>query len=300
MTFPEQPYQGGTPQGQPYPNYGAQPPYQGQQPFQAQPTYQGQPPYQGQPTYPGQSMYQVPEYQTPQPQQGYSPYPYATGYPQVVAPPNRKAMPWIIVGIVVLAVAAAIGIGLVVLAKNKSGGTTPRANSTGPGASTPPSTPPTTPGTSPSPRGTGGNPPANNGTQNMAMGTPITVSDGDGNAFTVTVNKVTYRTTGCGSNDFGLSDPADGDAYILIDVTYVTTKGVGHYNIFDWTVEDTAGKTYDDLGLFADCQPSLDSSNNLHGTRHGVAVIEVKKAVQHGRVVYTPGLLADTSSTWKF
>ncbi len=135
-------------------------------------------------------------------------------------------------------------------------------------------------------------------TQDMKIGTTINVTE-DGNSWTVTVNKVTYRTTGCGSGEFDISDPDKGDAYVLIDVTYQTITGLGSYNPFDWSVVDADGNEYDEVTPFSECKPELDSSNSLHGKRHGIAVIEVKKGVQHGQVIYA-GRFGDDSSSWDF
>jgi len=132
----------------------------------------------------------------------------------------------------------------------------------------------------------------------LGLGDTVDINDGDGNKWTVTVNKVTYRTKGCGDDFDGMEDPKKGDAYILIDTTYQSVSGKASYNPLDWSVVDTKGDESTDPGL-TDCKPALSSSNSLVGKRHGIVVIEVKKGVEHGTAVYqTP--LGETSTSWTF
>lgn len=302
MSDPTQP--GFPPPAQPYP---AQP-YPPQYPTQQYPPQQQQAPQQQQ--VPPQ---QIPPQQVP-PQPFSQQQPYAQQqFPQQSTygaygqsmPPARSGPPtWLIVVIVVVLVGIIAGTAVTVVSissgkKNTAGPsptTTPIATSTG---TTEPSAPPTTdltPTTTPS---AGSTPPATGNTQGLKLGSATVVSDDSGNSMNVTVNKISYRTTGCDTGDFNISDPDTGDAYVVIDVTYAVTKGVGSYNPFDWSVVDKAGNQSDNLAIFADCKPELDSSNNLHGTRRGLVVVEVKKNVTHGQAIYSTNL-GETTASWGF
>jgi hypothetical protein len=284
------------------PQYG-QPPAPGQQP--PPPAAYGQPPAYGPPpsappaygpppsappAY-GPPASAAPAYGPPpaygQPQFGYSAYGQT--------PPPRNRMPLIVgivAGVLVIFVIVVIG---VVIAKNNASDT-PSAN--GPATNQPTATTGATDTTTTPPvtdtNGGGGG----GGQQNLTPGQSIVVTDSSG-TMSVTVNSVKYRTTGCTSDDLGLSNPDAGNAYIVIEVTYNVTKGTGSYNPFDWSVVDGAGNESSDLGFFAGCKPDLSSGNNLSGKRHGLVVIEVPKAVTHGQVVYSPGF-QDSTASWKF
>jgi hypothetical protein len=285
--------------------YGPQPsapPYG--QPAYEQPAF-GQPQY-GQQQY-GQQQYGQPQYGQPQYGQQQSPYgqpqsPYGQQPYYPTPPPKSHALAWILGGIGVIVVLALV----LVVALVVTSGTPKKASATAVGITTPTptdtstggltrTTGPTTPST-PTSVATGG---ATGNTENLPVGQTVNFNDGQGNSMNVTVNKVTYQTKGCGSNDLGLSDPQKGDAYVVIEVTYEVVKGTGSYNPFDWSVVDTAGNESGDPGIFADCKPELDSSNSLHGKRHGLVVIEVKAGVKHGQAIYTRGF-SDTGATWKF
>jgi hypothetical protein len=277
----------------PYQNYPQDPNYQptqadtsGYQPTE-QPYYQQQQPYQ-QPQQPYQ-QYQQP-YQQP-------------GYPQqmpMMGQPAKKKFPvWAIVTIVVVLVVCCGGGTIAgILAYNSDDKpNTPTATTTngpvttdtnGPGGSTGGDGGPTG-----APTGGGDN------TQDMHLGDSITVTDDDGSTMSVTVNSVKYRTTGCDTGEFNLSDPKKGDAYIVIDVTYNVTSGKGSYNPFDWSAVDKDGNESSDIAIFADCKPELGSSNALHGKRHGLVVLEVKSGVTHGQVIYSTAL-GDDSASWDF
>ncbi len=203
--------------------------------------------------------------------------------------PPKKNRAGLIVGIVAAVILLCIGgiVAAALTASDKTGtGSGTGTNVAGPG--------PITTGAAPATTAPG----ASGDTQGLKVGQTITVTD-DSDSWDVTVNSVTYRTTGCDTNDLGISDPDKGDAYVLIDVTYRVTGGVGSYNPLDWTVVDKSGNEYDPA-LFADCKPVLDSGNALRGMRHGIVTIEVKAGVTHGEVDYSAGLFDDSSSSWNF
>jgi hypothetical protein len=112
----------------------------------------------------------------------------------------------------------------------------------------------------------------------------------------VTLNKVTYKTKGCGD----YADPDHGRAFLILDMTYVQTAGVGSYNEFDWSAANpSTGDTYEDPG-FSNCGPELSSSNGLRGKHHGLVTLDVPAGFKHGQILYSAGLLDDNPSSWKF
>lgn len=136
---------------------------------------------------------------------------------------------------------------------------------------------------------------APHGLDGLPMGRTIHVADDDV-TMNVTVNGVTYRTTGCGGN---LTNPSMGKAYVVIDVTYTVTSGVGSYSPGDWSVIDDAGSEYSDGGYLAFCSPVLAMRNDLRGTTNGTLAIEVPIGMTHGKIVYD--ILGDEpSASWVF
>jgi hypothetical protein len=257
------------------------------------------------PTPPPSSPYAQPYLQPTQADSqpyGQAPYgqpPYGSPYgpPSYAIPPAKKShtAAWLLGGAGVVVLLLILGcVSFFVVRSNKSDTSGPTTTSASHGATVPE---PTNAATSGSDGGSTGS----TNTKHMKVGTTITVTDGDGDgdSMNVTVNKVTYRTTGCDTGDFNISDPQPGDAYVLLDVTYAVSKGTGSYNPLDWSVVDSAGHESDDSLTFADCKPELNSSDNLTDTRRGLVVIEVKKGATHGQAVYSPDF-GESSSSWDF
>jgi hypothetical protein len=301
-----QPTQADTGGYQPQDQQYYQQPQQPQQPYQDPQTYQDPQAYQ-QPGYPQQPQQPYQQYQQPYAQPGFPQPVSAPGQPmqpgQMGQPAKRKFPVGVIIAVVAVIVLCCGGgtiFGIVEYNSHKNDNKTGGSTATGGGGGAVAGGGGTTGTGGASPNGGGTSTPGGgDNTQDLKMGDSVTVTDEDGSTMSVTVSSVKYRTTGCDTGEFNLSDPQKGDAYVVIDVTYNVTSGKGSYNPFDWSVVDSDGNQSSEVSVFADCKPELGSSNSLHGKRHGLVVVEVKTGVEHGQVIYsTP--LGDDSASWDF
>jgi hypothetical protein len=133
------------------------------------------------------------------------------------------------------------------------------------------------------------------GVDALKPGESVNVSDGSGNKWKVTVNKISYQAKGCDSAS--TDQPDKGNAFVLVDVTYQSTAGKASYNPLDWSVVDKDGNE-SDYEIFSGCKPALDSGEAV-GKRHGIVVFQVKAGTMHGQAVYSAGL-GDSTSTWNW
>lgn len=169
----------------------------------------------------------------------------------------------------------------------------PAAPAVPPAPTTPAETPTETP--TPSPTDTE-EPPLNqapnSSTEEMAVGSTVTVDDGMGNVEEVTVQSVVFRFQGC--DEF--SNPEEGKKYLRLIVRYEAISGdENSYNPFDWRIRSDDGEEYTEPGI-TDCSSELQSGT-LHGKVKGRVYIVVPKTLTHGLVIYDNMI---SQASWSF
>lgn len=261
------------------------PPYpqQPQHPASGPPYGQPQPPF-----VPGQAAPPPQAYGTPAPgygppAQGYAPGP--TGFlppPAPKKPSNTRAILIVVGALVALCVFGAVGAAF-------TGGSEPKAKVKAPVAAA------TTKAADEAKPADKQDTPD---TYNVALGSTITITGGDGSEAEGTIKSAKTYKKAC--NSF-LPDPENG-VFVVVDVVVRQTKGSGTVNPLDFTFVAEDGTTANSLSAaFSGCdEPSLDSTNSLRQGQKRAGKIAFDATSSKGTVEWAPGGLGSESvGSWK-
>lgn len=130
-----------------------------------------------------------------------------------------------------------------------------------------------------------------------AIGSTITVDDGDGNVQQGTLRSVKTFKKGCGS----FAPAPENGMYVVLDVLVVQKQGKGTVNPLDFTFVTDDGTSNNEIsGAFSGCEkPALGAADLRTGQkRAGKMAFDVTG--KSGSLEWAPGgLLADTVGSWK-
>lgn len=133
-------------------------------------------------------------------------------------------------------------------------------------------------------------------TQDLALGSTITVSGTSGDApYEMTVNVGKAKTSTSALVDFGEKPTG---SYVGFPITYECTSGSCDYNPFDWTIRSEDGEEFDPS--FVDTfDPTLDSGTLREG-RKAKGYITYDLPAGEYFIEYTVSLWDDESASWVY